>query len=83
MANKKLSLINLGQILYEQLEKISKDDFEKEKLDKEIKKSETMIKLAKPIIEIEKLALNSIELKDNMWDADYQMPKMLDVKVED
>ena len=26
MANKKLSLINLGQILYEQLEKISKDD---------------------------------------------------------
>ena len=76
MANKKLSLINLGQILYEQLEKISKDDFEKEKLDKEIKKSETMIKLAKPIIEIEKLALNSIELKDNMWDADYQMPKM-------
>ena len=83
MANKKLSLINLGQILYEQLEKISKDDFEKEELDKEIKKSETMIKLAKPIIEIEKLALNSIELKDNMWDADYQMPKMLDVKVED
>ena len=76
MANKKLSLINLGQISYEQLEKISKDDFEKEKLDKEIKKSETMIKLAKPIIEIEKLALNSIELKDNMWDADYQMPKM-------
>lgn len=83
MTNKKLSLINLGQILYEQLEKISKDDFEKEELDKEIKKSETMIKLAKPIIEIEKLALNSIELKDNMWDADYQMPKMLDVKVED
>jgi len=83
MANKKLSLINLGQILYEQLEKISKDDFEKEELDKEIKKSETMIKLAKPIIEIEKIALNSIEIRDNMWDADYQMPKMLDVKVED
>ena len=83
MANKKLSLINLGQILYEQLEKISKDDFEKEELDKEIKKSETMIKLAKPIIEIEKIALNSIEIRDNMWDADDQMPKMLDVKVED
>ena len=81
--NEKLSLINLRQILYEQLEKISKDDFEKEELDKEIKKSETMIKLAKPIIEIEKIALNSIEIRDNMWDADYQMPKMLDVKVED
>ena len=73
------TLMDLNTKLFEQMDKLSKEDISSEELEKEIARSEAMIKLAGVIISNGELALKAAKFKDDMKDADAKIPKMLEV----
>jgi len=72
------TLMDLNTKLFEQMDKLSKEDISQEELDKEINRSETIIKLATVIISNGELALKVAKFKDDMLDATARLPKMLE-----
>lgn len=60
------------------MDKLSKDDISSEELDKEMARSESMIKIANVIISNGDLALRAAKFKDDMLNADNKLPKMLE-----
>lgn len=72
------TLADLNTKLFEQMDKLSKDDICSEELDKEIARSESMIKIANVIISNGDLALRAAKFKDDMLNADNKLPKMLE-----
>lgn len=72
------NLLDLNTKLFEQMDKLSKEDISEEDLEKEISRSETMIKLATVIINNGELALKAAKFKDDMLNADNKLPKMLE-----
>lgn len=72
------NLLDLNSKLFEQMDKLSKEDISEEELEKEISRSETMIKLATVIISNGELALKAAKFKDDMLDATAKLPKMLE-----
>lgn len=72
------TLADLNTKLFEQMDKLSKDDISSEELDKEIARSESMIKIANVIISNGDLALRAAKFKDDMLNADNKLPKMLE-----
>lgn len=72
------TLMDLNTKLFEQMDKLSKEDISSEELEKEITRSESMIKLAGVIISNGELALKAAKFKDDMLNADNKLPKMLE-----
>ena len=72
------NLLDLNAKLFEQMDKLSKEDISSEELEKEIARSESMIKLAGVIISNGDLALRAAKFKDDMMNADNKLPKMLE-----
>ena len=72
------NLLDLNAKLFEQMDKLSKEDISSEELEKEIARSESMIKLAGLIISNGDLALRAAKFKDDMLNADNKLPKMLE-----
>lgn len=72
------TLADLNTKLFEQMDKLSKDDISSEELDKEMARSESMIKIANVIISNGDLALRAAKFKDDMMNADSKLPKMLE-----
>ena len=72
------TLADLNTKLFEQMDKLSKDDISSEELDKEMARSESMIKIANIIISNGDLALRAAKFKDDMLNADNKLPKMLE-----
>ena len=72
------TLTDLNKKLFEQMDKLSKEDISSEELEKEITRSESMIKLAGVIISNGELALKAAKFKDDMMDATAKLPKMLE-----
>ena len=72
------TLMDLNTKLFEQMDKLSKEDISSEELEKEIARSESMIKLAGVIISNGELALKAAKFKDDMMDANAKIPKMLE-----
>ena len=72
------TLMDLNTKLFEQMDKLSKEDISQEELDKEINRSETIIKLATVIISNGELALKVAKFKDDMMDATARLSKMLE-----
>ena len=72
------TLADLNIKLFEQMDKLSKDDISSEELDKEMARSESMIKIANVIISNGDLALRAAKFKDDMLNADNKLPKMLE-----
>jgi phage protein len=72
------TLMDLNSKLFEQMDKLSRDDLKSEELEKEIARSESMIKLAGVIISNGELALKAAKFKDDMMDANGKIPKMLE-----
>ena len=72
------NLLDLNAKLFEQMDKLSKEDISSEELEKEIARSESMIKLAGVIISNGNLALRAAKFKDDMLNADNKLPKMLE-----
>ena len=72
------NLLDLNSKLFEQMCKLSKDDISSEDLEKEIARSDSMIKIATVIISNGELALKAAKFKDDMLNADNKLPKMLE-----
>lgn len=72
------TLSDLNTKLFEQMCKLSKDDISSEDLEKEIARSDSMIKIATVIISNGELALKAAKFKDDMLNADNKLPKMLE-----
>lgn len=72
------TLSDLNAKLFEQMDKLSKDDITYEELEKEINRSDSMIKIATVIINNGELALKAAKFKDDMMDATAKLPKMLE-----
>lgn len=72
------TLADLNTKLFEQMDKLSKDDISSEELDKEMARSESMLKIANVIISNGDLALRAAKFKDDMLNADNKLPKMLE-----
>lgn len=72
------TLADLNTKLFEQMDKLSKDDISSEELDKEMARSESMIKIANVVISNGDLALRAAKFKDDMLNADNKLPKMLE-----
>lgn len=72
------TLADLNTKLFEQMDKLSKDDISSEELEKEIARSESMIKIVNVIISNGDLALRAAKFKDDMMNADNKLPKMLE-----
>jgi hypothetical protein len=72
------TLADLNTKLFEQMDKLSKDDISSEELDKEMARSESMIKIANVIISNGDLALRAAKFKDDMLNYDNKLPKMLE-----
>ena len=72
------TLADLNTKLFEQMDKLSKDDISSEELDKEMARSDSMIKIANVIISNGDLALRAAKFKDDMLNADNKLPKMLE-----
>ena len=73
------TLDDLNAKLFEQLDKLSKENITQEELDKEITRNESMIKIANVIISNGDLALRAARFKDDMLNADNKLPKMLEM----
>ena len=72
------TLSDLNTKLFEQMCKLSKDDISSEDLEKEIARSDSMIKIATVIISNGELALKAAKFRDERLDVDRNLPKMLE-----
>ena len=72
------TLNDLNAKLFEQMDKLSKEDITQEELEKEITRSESMIKIATVIISNGELALKAAKFRDERLDVDRNLPKMLE-----
>lgn len=71
------TLTDLNIILFEQLKKISDENISDEVLEKEIKRTGAVIGVANVILSNGELALKAAKFKDDMMNADGELPKML------
>lgn len=68
---------DLNNHLFEALETLKDKDLKNEDLEKELERSKAVSMLAKDIISNANLALDVMKFKDDRFDIDRQMPKML------
>ena len=74
----KNTLGDLSLHLFAQLEKLSDDDLKGEELKEEILRTKAIEIITKQIIDNGHLALQAQKLKNNIIDADMEIPKMLE-----
>lgn len=72
------TLSDLNAKLFEQMDKLNKENMNVEELEKEIARGEAMIKIANVIISNGDLALRAAKFKDDMMNTDNKLPKMLE-----
>lgn len=75
----KESLTDLHSMLFEQIERLSKDDISDEELNKEIRRSDAITGIASQIIQNGNLVLKSLKLKADTLPMNESMPVFLDV----
>jgi hypothetical protein len=77
----KNTLSDLNDYLFEQIERLQDDSLSEEQLGNELKRSDTITKLAKTIIDNGNLALNVKKHLDEYGAGkNYEMPALLGVK---
>lgn len=72
------TLSDLNTKLFEQIDNLSKKDITDEELNREINKTEAIVKVANVIINSGELALKAVKFKDDMMDTNTKIPKMLE-----
>lgn len=75
----KNTLTDLNEYLFETLDRITNDDLSEEQLEKEIKRSETVVKIAKEIIDNGTLALQAVKHLDEYGRGDKVEIPMLGI----
>ena len=77
----KNTLSDLNNYLFEQIERLSDESLTEERLEKEIKRSDTVTKVAKAIIDNGALALSCKKHLDEYGKGEsYQLPGLLESK---
>ncbi len=74
----KNTLGDLNNHLFAQLDRLSDNQLDGEKLEEELKRSKAISDVAKNIIKNGSLALNAMKFIDDRMDADTKLPKMLE-----
>lgn len=75
----KNTLVDLNNYLFEQIERINDDSLSEDELEKQIKRSDAVVKVAKTIIDNSNLALNVKKHLDEYGQGEnYSMPAMLE-----
>ena len=72
------NLNDLSNLLFKQLERLDSDDLTGEDLKTEMEKARTVTQVANMIIQNGNLVLQVAKFKDDMWNADAPLPKLLD-----
>ncbi len=78
----KNTLGDLNNHLFEQLERLNDDDLTDEELEREIRKSDAVVKVAEQIIQNGQLALRTMQHMDNFGYSSkgHKVPPMLALK---
>ena len=74
----KNTLADLNNILFEQLERLSDDNLTDEELEKQLKKTDQIVKVSEKIIANGELAFRAIQHKDKYYGTGKQLPPMLE-----
>ena len=75
------SLADVNNYLFEAIERLNDDDLTDEQLEREIKRTEAVTKVAKTIVDNTNLALNIKKHLDEYGQGEnYQIPGMIEVK---
>lgn len=72
------TLGNLNAYLFEQVERLNNDKLKGEELKEEVGRSLAIESVAKTIIQNANLVLQARKFADDKWDADAELPKMLE-----
>ena len=74
----KNTLTDLNNYLFEQLERLNDDSLDEDALEREIKKTDAIVKVSEKIIDNGELAFRAIQHKDKYYgSADKKLPPML------
>lgn len=74
----KNTLMDLNNYLFEQIERLNDDDLTEEELEKELKKTDAVVKLSEKIIENGELAFKTMRHMDEYgYGMEHNLPKML------
>lgn len=71
------TLGDLNNHLFEQLERLNDDEINGEKLEEEISRARAITAIASKIIDNGSLVLDATKLKEDRFNADLKVPKML------
>lgn len=79
----KNTLTDLNNYLFEQLERLNDDSLTDEDLDREIRKTDAIVKVSEKIIDNGELAFKAIQHKDKYYGAtERKLPSMLEAEGE-
>ena len=73
------SLGDLNELLFRQMERLDQVSTDKEEINAEIKRSKAIEGISKNIIENANVILKAEKFKDDKWNADAKLPKLLEV----
>ncbi len=76
-------LSDLNDHLFAELERLNDEDLKGEELAEEISRAEALTGVASKIIDNASLVLKAFQTRDNMYDADAKLPRMLLEEPED
>lgn len=77
----KNTLVDVNNYLFEAMERLNDDELTDEQLEKEIKRTEAVTKVAKTIVDNTNLALNIKKHLDEYGQGEgYQIPGMIEAK---
>jgi len=71
------NLGDLNNVLFDQLKRLNDDSLDKEKLEEEVQRTRAITDVSKQVIDTGKLVLEAEKYRDDKWDADAEVPKML------
>lgn len=79
----KNTLTDLNNYLFEQLERLNDDSLTDEDLDREIRKTDAIVKVSEKIIDNGELAFKAIQHKDKYYGTtERKLPSMLEAEGE-
>ena len=77
----KNTLMDLNNYLFEQIERLNDDSLSEEELDRELKKTDSIVKVSEKIIQNGDLAFRTMKHMDEYgYGAQRALPKMLESK---